>query len=145
MIGELSPEAARDFGLKAGVRVAAGCGDTAAGALGRRGCESRNAAGYRRNGLRPRLLHRPVRRRHTSPGPDGHAFCHSRNLETRLAYVGGGGLALQWYGREFSNNHEGGDSPDEFYDELFVERQRSSCRMRRTPILTPPRWSHSFG
>src|SRR6204780_2232502 len=34
LIGELSPEAARDFGLKAGVPVAAGCGDTAAGALG---------------------------------------------------------------------------------------------------------------
>jgi xylulokinase len=37
-----------------------------------------------------------------------------------LAYVGGGGLALQWYAREFSNHQERGDSPGEFDDELFA-------------------------
>jgi xylulokinase len=37
-----------------------------------------------------------------------------------LAYVGGGGLALQWYGREFSNNHKQSPSSDESYDELFA-------------------------
>src|ERR1700734_1529266 len=36
-----------------------------------------------------------------------------------LAYVGGGGLALQWYGRGFSNNRKRG-APGEFYDELFA-------------------------
>jgi hypothetical protein len=32
--GELTAEAARDFGLPGGIPIAAGCGDTAAGALG---------------------------------------------------------------------------------------------------------------
>ena len=119
VIGELSPEAARDFGLKAGIPVAAGCGDTAAGALGAgvvtpgmlldtagtasvlACCTDRFVADTRRRAL--------IVMRSVIPG-----------IWNPLAYVGGGGLALQWYGREFSNNQNRGGSPDDFYDELFA-------------------------
>jgi xylulokinase len=123
VIGELSPEAARDFGLKAGVPVAAGCGDTAAGALGAgvvipgmlldtagtasvlACCTDRFVADTHHRAL---MVMRSV-----IPG-----------LWNPLAYVGGGGLAVQWYAREFSNHKESGDHPgefpEEFYDELFA-------------------------
>jgi xylulokinase len=119
VIGELSPEAARDFGLKAGLPVAAGCGDTAAGALGAgvvspgmlldtagtasvlACCTDRFVADTRHRAL---MVMRSV-----IPG-----------IWNPLAYVGGGGLALQWYGREFSNLQGYGDAPGEFYDELFA-------------------------
>jgi xylulokinase len=119
VIGELSPQSARDFGLKAGVPVAAGCGDTAAGALGAgvvtpgmmldtagtasvlACCTDRFVADTRHRAL---MVMRSV-----IPG-----------IWNPLAYVGGGGLALQWYAREFSNHQERGDSPAESSDELFA-------------------------
>ena len=119
VIGELSPEAARDFGLKCGTPVAAGCGDTAAGALGAgvvspgmlldtagtasvlACCTDRFVADTRHRAL---MVMRSV-----VPG-----------IWNPLAYVGGGGLALGWYGREFSNTHERGSASDESYDELFA-------------------------
>jgi xylulokinase len=119
VIGELSSEAASDFGLKSGTPVAAGCGDTAAGALG---------AGVVRPGM---LLD-------TAGTASVLACCTDRfvadtthqalmvmrsvvpGIWNPLAYVGGGGLALGWYGREFSEHHEPGPSSDESYDELFA-------------------------
>jgi xylulokinase len=119
VIGELSPEAARDFGLKPGMSVAAGCGDTAAGALG---------AGVVRPGM---LLD-------TAGTASVLACCTDRFIaDTRhralmvmrsivpgiwnpLAYVGGGGLALQWFAREFSSADDPVSITEESYDELFA-------------------------
>ncbi len=119
VVGELSPEAASDFGLKSGTPVAAGCGDTAAGALG---------AGVVTPGM---LLD-------TAGTASVLACCTDRyvadtthralmvmrsvipGIWNPLAYVGGGGLALQWYRREISHGQDpaGADS-EESYDELF--------------------------
>ncbi len=119
VIGELSAEAARDFGLRAGTPVAAGCGDTAAGALGagvvKPGmlldtagtasvlacCTDRFVADTRHRAL--------ITMRSVIPG-----------IWNPLAYVGGGGLALQWYGQEFWNNQERAGDSDELYHELFA-------------------------
>jgi xylulokinase len=119
VVGELSSEAARDFGLKAGTPVAAGCGDTAAGALGAgvvspgmlldtagtasvlACCTDRFVADTRHRAL---MVMRSV-----IPG-----------IWNPLAYVGGGGLALKWYGREFSNNSENDVDSDALFDELFA-------------------------
>jgi xylulokinase len=120
VIGELSSEAAQDFGLKAGTPVAAGCGDTAAGALGAgvvipgmlldtagtasvlACCTDRFVADTSNRAL---MVMRSV-----VPG-----------IWNPLAYVGGGGLAVQWYGRELSNQQTAGSSSDETYDELFAD------------------------
>ncbi len=119
VVGELSSEAASDFGLKSGTPVAAGCGDTAAGALG---------AGIVRPGM---LLD-------TAGTASVLACCTDRfvadtthrtlmvmrsvvpGIWNPLAYVGGGGLALGWYGREFSEHRELAPGSDESYDELFA-------------------------
>jgi len=118
VVGELSPEAAHDFGLKAGTPVAAGCGDTAAGALGAgvvspgmlldtagtasvlACCTDRFVADAKHKAL---MVMRSV-----VPG-----------IWNPLAYVGGGGLAPGWYGREFWNNQTPSSPSNEFYDELF--------------------------
>jgi xylulokinase len=119
VVGELSPEAAHDFGLKPGTPVAAGCGDTAAGALGAglvqsgmlldtagtasvlAGCTDRFAPDTRQRAL--------IVMRSVVPG-----------IWNPLAYVGGGGLALGWYGREFTTNCEPQNGSDELYDELIA-------------------------
>jgi len=119
VVGELSSEAARDFGLKPGTPVAAGCGDTAAGALG---------AGVVKPGM---LLD-------TAGTASVLACCTNRfvadtkhralivmrsvvpGIWNPLAYVGGGGLALGWYGREFSTNHQDSSDSDKSYDQLIA-------------------------
>ena len=125
VVGELGSEAALDFGLKAGTPVAAGCGDTAAGALG---------AGAVRPGM---LLD-------TAGTASVLACCtgsfvadtsHRALMTMRsvlpglwhpLAYVGGGGLALQWYGRQFSGAPEQIACSDESYDRLFANAEEVS-------------------
>jgi xylulokinase len=120
IIGELSPESAGDFGLKAGIPVAAGCGDTAAGALGAgivhpgmlldtagtasvlACCTDQFVADTRHKAL---MVMRSV-----VPG-----------IWNPLAYVGGGGLAPGWCGRQFSNCPPEGLTSDEAYAELFAQ------------------------
>jgi xylulokinase len=100
IIGEVTDEAARDFGLAPGTPIAAGCGDTAAGALGAgivwpgmvldtagtaavlMGCTEQYAPDVRNRAL---LVMRSV-----IPG-----------LWNPLAYIAGGGLALRWFRDEF--------------------------------------------
>jgi xylulokinase len=119
VIGELGPEAAHDFGLKSGTTVAAGCGDTAAGALGAgvvapgmlldtagtasvlACCTNRFVADTHHRAL--------IVMRSVVPG-----------IWNPLAYVAGGGLALQWYGREFLSNAAQSSIPEESYDKLFA-------------------------
>jgi xylulokinase len=111
VVGELRPDAALDFGLRPGTPVAAGCGDTAAGALGAgvvtpgtlldtagtasvlACCTDRFVADTDHRAL--------ITMRSVVPG-----------IWNPLAYVAGGGLALQWYGREFSSRAG--------YDDLFA-------------------------
>jgi xylulokinase len=106
VIGEVTPEAARDFGLAPGTPIAAGCGDTAACALG---------AGI----VRPGMLY------DTAGTAAVLAACTNRMVaDTRqrallsmhsvipglyhpLAYIAGGGLALRWFRDQFYNPHRG--------------------------------------
>ena len=100
VIGQVGEEPARDFGLAPGTPVAAGCGDTAAGALGAgivapgmlldtagtasvlASCAARYAPDVANRAL---LVMRSV-----VPG-----------LWHPLAYIGGGGLALRWFRDQF--------------------------------------------
>ena len=111
LVGELTDKSAHDFGLAPGTRVAAGCGDTAAGALG---------AGI----VRPGMLFdtagtASVLSASTSSfAPDIH---HRTLLSMRsvipglwnpLAYIAGGGLALRWFRDQFFTPLTGEDAPD---------------------------------
>jgi xylulokinase len=120
VVGEVRDAAARDFGLAPGTLIAAGCGDTAACALG---------AGV----VRPGMLF-------DSAGTAAVlAACTDRFLADRkhrallcmhsvipglyhpLAYIAGGGLALRWFRDQFYNMHRGqpgGDGGD-LYDEMI--------------------------
>jgi xylulokinase len=100
LVGELTEQAARDFGLAAGTPVAAGCGDTAAGALGAgivrpgmlfdtAGTASVLAASTA--GYAPDVRQRTLLSMHSViPG-----------LWNPLAYIAGGGLALRWFRDQF--------------------------------------------
>src|ERR1039458_7699806 len=118
VVGELLPEAAREFGLKAGTPVAAGCGDTAAGAVG---------AGAVRLGV---LLDTAGTASVLACCTDRFVAdtCHRALMVMRsvvpgiwnpLAYVGGGGLALRWYEQGFADHAEC-DPGSEVYDDLFA-------------------------
>jgi xylulokinase len=117
VVGELSEPAARDFALLPGTPVAAGCGDTAAGALGAgvvipgmlldtagtasvlACCTDRFVADEAHRAL--------IVMRSVLPG-----------LWNPLAYVGGGGLALQWYGRGLAGGGADDNLPDLFASAL---------------------------
>ena len=112
-IGEVRPEAAAEFGLAPGTPIAAGCGDTAAGALG---------SGVVRPGM---LLD-------TAGTASVLGCCTDRYVSDRanralmtmrsvapgvwnpLAYIGGGGLALRWFRDNLG-------SPGAGYDALVEE------------------------
>ncbi len=120
VIGEATPAAARDFGLAAGTPIAAGAGDTAAGALGAgivrpgmlldiagtasvmAGCTDQFVADERHRAL---LVMRSV-----APG-----------LWNPLAYVAGGGLALRWFRDNFYNLSRGKPQPldNDLYDAMI--------------------------
>ena len=114
VIGEVSDAAARDFGLAAGTPIAAGCGDTAANALGAgivrpgqlfdvagtaavlAGCTDTFVADTSHRAL--------LTMRSVLPG-----------LWNPLAYIAGGGQALRWFRDEFARGGgrvAGGESAD---------------------------------
>jgi xylulokinase len=100
IIGQVTPQAARDFGLVPGIPIAAGAGDTAAGALGAgvvrpgmildtagtasvlAGCTDQFVADVKHRSL--------LTMRSVIPG-----------LWNPLAYIAGGGLALNWFRDQF--------------------------------------------
>ncbi len=108
--GEVTEAAARDFGLAPGTVVAAGCGDTAAGALGAgivragmlfdsagtaavlAGCTDTFVADERHRAL--------LTMRSVIPG-----------LWHPLAYIAGGGQALRWFRDVFYNARAGRPAP----------------------------------
>ena len=119
IIGEVTPEAAADFGLSPGTLIAAGCGDTAAGALGGgivrsgmlfdvagtaavlAGCTDRFVADVENRAL--------LTMRSVIPG-----------LWNPLAYIAGGGIALRWFRDEFFNARKGmaAEPEADSYDQL---------------------------
>ncbi len=119
VIGEVTPAAARDFGLTIGTPIAAGAGDTAAGALGAgivqpgmlldtagtasvlAGCTNRFVADEKHRAL---LVMRSV-----VPG-----------LWHPLAYVAGGGLSLRWFRDNFFNQSGSHSQPPgvDLYDAM---------------------------
>ena len=119
IVGEVQDGPAVEFGLSAGTLIAAGCGDTAAGALG---------GGI----VRPGMLFDVAGTASVLAGctnefvadVDHRALLTMRSvipgLWNPLAYIGGGGIALRWFRDEFFNNWRGkkqADSP-EIYEEL---------------------------
>ena len=112
VIGGVRAEAAHDFGLAEGTPIAAGAGDTAAGALGAgivrpgmvfdmagtaavlAGCTSQFTADVEHRAL--------LTMRSVIPG-----------LWNPLAYIAGGGLALRWFRDQFYNTRRGKALPPE--------------------------------
>jgi xylulokinase len=117
VIGEVREAAAAEFGLAAGTPIAAGCGDTAANALG---------AGI----TRPGMLFDVAGTAAVLAGCTGQftADTAERALLTMrsvipglwhpLAYIAGGGIALRWFRDQFFNVLQG--RPQELADDLYA-------------------------
>jgi len=122
VVGEVTDKVAVEFGLAPGTIVAAGCGDTAAGALGGgivkagmvfdvagtaavlAGCTDRFVADVKNRAL--------LTMRSVIPG-----------LWNPLAYIAGGGIALRWFRDQFFNNFRGEpqDLPDDLYTTMIAQ------------------------
>jgi xylulokinase len=122
VVGEVTDSVAKDFGLAAGTLIAAGCGDTAANALGGgivqagmvfdvagtaavfAGCTDRYVADVENRAL--------LTMRSVIPG-----------LWNPLAYIGGGGIALRWFRDNFFNTWRGDQQelPSDLYEEMISE------------------------
>lgn len=125
IVGEVSEKACADFGLAPGTPVAAGCGDTAAGALGGgvvrpgmlfdvagtaavlAGCTSEFVADVQNRAL--------LTMRSVIPG-----------LWNPLAYIAGGGIALRWFRDTFYNQLRGQAQPVSpgLYEEMAAQAAR---------------------
>lgn len=138
VVGEAADDGARDFGLAPGTPIAAGCGDTAACALG---------AGI----VRPGMLFDTAGTASVLAGCTDRYVADERNgalLTMRsvvpgiwhpLAYIAGGGMALRWFRDQFwsvdqgrprsagSLSAGGGESAtgsDRLYDEMIKRASR---------------------
>ena len=120
IIGEVSENAAQEFGLAPGTLIAAGAGDTAANALGAgivragmlfdvagtaavlAGCTDKFVADVKNRALLTMRSVIPV-------------------LWNPLAYIGGGGLALRWFRDHFFNTAQGQVLPvsDDLYSQMI--------------------------
>ena len=117
VIGEVQAQAAVDFGLAEGTIIAAGCGDTAAGALG---------AGI----VRPGMIFDTAGTASVlagctdgfAPDIDNRALLTMRSvipgLWHPLAYIAGGGQALTWFRDQFFNAVRGETQLEE---DLYAE------------------------
>jgi len=121
VVGEVTESVANDFGLAAGTLIAAGCGDTAANALGGgivqpgmvfdvagtaavfAGCTNTYVADVKNRAL--------LTMRSVIPG-----------LWNPLAYIGGGGIALRWFRDHFFNTWRGDQQelPSDLYAEMIA-------------------------
>ena len=85
IVGEVTEESAREFGLAPGTIVAAGCGDTAGGCAGRGDRRTRHGVRHRWNCRSPGRQHRYFCSRCQSPRLADHALGDPRIMEpTRL-------------------------------------------------------------
>lgn len=126
VVGGVTEQAAADFGLAPGTVVAAGCGDTAASALGagivRPGmlfdvagtasvlasCTAAYVADVKNRAL--------LTMRSVIPG-----------LWNPLAYIAGGGIALRWFRDQFYNTWRG--QPQKTSGELYTEMIAMAARV----------------
>jgi xylulokinase len=126
IIGEVQAEAAQDFGLAPGTPIAAGSGDTAAGALGAgivrtgmlfdtagtaavlAGCTDRYVADTQQRAL--------LTMRSVIPG-----------LWNPLAYIAGGGLILRWYRDNFYNTLQA--QPQPLNEDLYEKMARLAAQV----------------
>jgi xylulokinase len=139
IIGEAAPTAAREFGLAPGTPIAAGCGDTAACALG---------AGV----VRPGMLYDTAGTAAVLAACTDRMVADVRNrallsmhsvipgLYHPLAYIAGGGLALRWFRDQFYNVLRGQPQPLENYlyeamDELAVNAPPGANELMFSPHL----------
>jgi xylulokinase len=116
VVGEVTPTAAKEFGLAPGTPIAAGAGDTAAGALG---------AGIVRNGM----VFDTAGTASVFAGCTDQFVADVKNkallcmrsvipgLWHPLAYIAGGGLSLRWFRDQFYNTKHGQSL--EKYEDLF--------------------------
>jgi xylulokinase len=121
LIGETSPVGAAEFGLAPGTPIAAGCGDTAANALG---------AGVTRPGMLFDVAGTAAVlascTREFVADVANRALLTMRSvipgLWHPLAYVAGGGLALRWFRDQFYRPQRGQpqDLPEDLYAELLA-------------------------
>ncbi len=122
-VGEVSAEAARSFGLAPGTLVAAGCGDTAACALG---------AGAVRPGMlldiagTASVFAATTDRFVADRGSRTLLNMHSviPGLYHPLAYIAGGGLALRWFRDQFHH-----PQPGAALDNLYAEMDEAAARI----------------
>jgi xylulokinase len=121
VVGEVAEAAARDFGLAPGTPVAAGCGDTAACALGAGavrpgiGFDTAGTAAVFAAGTEHFVADQKYRA----------LMCmHSviPGLYNPLAYVAGGGLALRWFRNQFycASKGQAQTPDDDVYDEMIA-------------------------
>ena len=118
VVGEVAEKTSVDFGLAAGTIIAAGCGDTAAGALG---------AGI----VRPGMLFDVAGTASVLAASTDTFIADETNralltmrsvipgLWNPLAYIGGGGQALRWYRDHFFNSFQG--QQQELEGDLYPE------------------------
>ena len=130
VIGEVTEAAARDFGLAPGTSIAAGCGDTAANALGAgivrpgqvfdvagtasvlAGCTDRFVADTTHRAL--------LTMRSVIPG-----------LWNPLAYIAGGGQALRWFRDQFAGGWMAAHGPQTTDDRQSAHGIAPSSVVRR--------------
>ncbi len=124
IIGEVNSSAAVDFGLAPGTRIAAGCGDTAACALG---------AGVVRPGMlfdtagTAAVLAASTERFIADQEQRALLCMHSviSGLYNPLAYIAGGGLALRWFRDQFYKTFQGQPQPVE--GDLYEQMIDKAC------------------
>ena len=127
VVGEVTKKASQDFGLKEGTIIAAGCGDTAAGALG---------AGI----VKPGMVFDTAGTAsvlagctdHYAPDIKNRAMLTMRSvipgLWHPLAYIAGGGQALSWFRDKFYNAIRG-ESQEE--KDLYIKLDEMA---RKAPL-----------
>ena len=122
----VTPAAARDFGLAPGTPVAAGCGDTAACALG----AGVVAPGMAFDSAGTAAVLAACTDRFVADRKHRALLCmHSviPGLYNPLAYIAGGGIALRWFRDQFYNTLRGQPQPREgdLYEEMIAVAEKT--------------------
>lgn len=121
IVGEVTDRAAKDFGLKAGTPIAAGCGDTAACALGAGVVKpgmvydtagTASALAATTDQFVADVKHRTLLSMHSV----------ITDIYNPLAYIAGGGIALRWFRDQFYNTCRGEmqKMDHDLYDEMIA-------------------------
>lgn len=139
VIGQVTPEAAAAAGLKAGIPIAAGCGDQAANMLGAAIVEP----GLVFDVAGTASVFAVCMDQFATDEEHGTLFtAHAAipNLYYSLAYINGGGLNLRWFrdelaGQENSEAKEAGESVYQFLDRMAAEVPPGSEKLIFQPHL----------